>query len=116
MPKAPDKVYTPEEVTARLAADLPGWTFSEGHIRRRYKTRNWPETLMAINAVGYLSETAWHHPELRASYGWVEFALMTHSAGGVTGKDFELARKIDELIASRSGENGGALDSKPTSP
>lgn len=112
MPKAPAKVYTPEDIGARLSVDLPGWSYGEGHIRRRYKTRNWPETLMVINAVGYLAETAWHHPELHASYGWVEFALMTHSAGGVTDKDFELARKIDELIGCRPGEDD-ALEGKP---
>lgn len=113
MAKAPDKVYTPDEITARLAAELPGWTFAEGHISRRFKNRNWPETLMVINAVGYLAETAWHHPELRGSYGWVEFALMTHSAGGITDKDFELATKIDAMIGWRPGDDGGALEGKP---
>ena len=114
MPKqTAEKTYSPEEIAARLAADLPEWTFAEGHIRRRYKTTNWPETLLLINAVGFLAETAWHHPELSASYGWAEFALMTHSAGGVTDKDFELARKIEDIAGWQPGAEGGALEGKP---
>ncbi len=111
--KSTEKIYTPEEITARLAASLPDWTFAAGHIRRRYKTANWPETLMLINAVGFLAETAWHHPELNASYGWAEFSLMTHSAGGVTDKDFELARKIEDIARWQPGSEGGALEGKP---
>jgi 4a-hydroxytetrahydrobiopterin dehydratase len=111
--KSTEKVYTPEEIAARLAASLPDWTFADGHIRRRYKTANWPETLMLINAVGFLAETAWHHPDLSASYGWAEFSLMTHSAGGVTDKDFELARKIEDVAAWQPGGEGGALEGKP---
>ena len=111
--KSTEKVYTPEEITTRLAASLRDWTLADGHIRRKYKTANWPETLMLINAVGFLAETAWHHPELRASYGWAEFSLMTHSAGGVTDKDFELARKIEDMARWRPGSEGGALAGKP---
>ena len=111
--KCTDQVYTPEEIAARLASSLPDWRFADGHIRRRYKTANWPETLMLINAVGFLADAAWHHPELSASYGWAEFALMTHSAGGVTDKDFELALKIDGLAGWQPGSEGGALEGKP---
>lgn len=113
MPNRPaERVYTAQEIEARLAMDLPGWTYADGHIRRRYKTANWPETLMLINAAGFLAETAWHHPELRASYGWAEFSLMTHSAGGVTDKDFELAGKIEALAAWNPASEGGALTGK----
>jgi 4a-hydroxytetrahydrobiopterin dehydratase len=108
-----ERVYTPEEIAARLSADLAGWRFSDGHIRRRFKTANWPQTLMVINAVGFLAETAWHHPELSASYGWVEFALTTHSAGGVTDKDFELAQRIDAIVGWNPASEGGALPGKP---
>jgi 4a-hydroxytetrahydrobiopterin dehydratase len=115
MPKqSAEKVYAPEEIAARLAASLPHWSHADGRIRRRYKTANWPETLMLINAVGFLAETAWHHPELSASYSWAEFSLTTHSAGGVTDKDFELARKIEDIALWRPGAEGGALQGKPS--
>lgn len=114
MPKtSSEKVYTPEEIAAQLAASLPDWRFQDGLIRRRYKTANWPETLLLINAAGFLAETAWHHFNLRASYNWAEFSLMTHSAGGITDKDFELARKIEDLAGWQPGSEGGALRGKP---
>ena len=47
-----DEVYAPEEVTERLAQELPHWTFEDGWIRRKYKTSGWKSTLMAVNAVG----------------------------------------------------------------
>ncbi len=94
---AAEKTYAPEDVTARLARDLPQWGFENGHIKRTYKTKKWPETLMFLNAVGYLAEQADHHPDLAASYASLEVRLMTHSAGGVTDKDFDLAIRIEAL-------------------
>jgi pterin-4a-carbinolamine dehydratase len=52
---------------------------------------------MFLNAVGYLAEQADHHPDLAASYASLEVRLMTHSAGGVTDKDFDLAIRIEAL-------------------
>lgn len=68
---------------------------------------------MVINTVGHLSEAAWHHPDISASYAWVEVKLMTHDAKGVTDKDFELARKIEEVICWQPGQAAGALDGTP---
>ncbi len=53
---------------------------------------------MVINTVGHLAEAAWHHPDLTASYAWVEVRLRTHRAKGITEKDFELAAKIEEVV------------------
>jgi 4a-hydroxytetrahydrobiopterin dehydratase len=64
-----------------------------------------------INAVGHLAEAAWHHPDLTASYAWVEVRLMTHDHKGLTDKDFELAKKIEEVVQWRPV--GGALDGTP---
>jgi len=94
---AAETTYTPEDIKARLARDLPQWSFEDGHIKRRYKTSKWPETLMFLNAVGYLAEQADHHPDLAASYASLEVKLMTHSAGGITDKDLDLAIKIEAL-------------------
>ena len=53
---------------------------------------------MVINTVGHLAEAAWHHPDITASYAWVEVRLTNHVAKGVTDKDFELAKKIEDVI------------------
>ena len=94
---ADEKIFTSEEIEARLARDLPQWRYEDGHIKRTYKTGKWPATLMLLNAVGYLAEQADHHPDLAASYGSLEVRLMTHSAGGITDKDFDLGIRIEAL-------------------
>ena len=109
-----ERVYEPDEIAGKLARELPRWKYEDGWIRRTYKTASWKGTLMAINAVGHLAEAAWHHPDIRASYAWVEVKLKTHSAKGVTDKDFELARKIEEVVGWRPGKEGGALEGTPT--
>jgi 4a-hydroxytetrahydrobiopterin dehydratase len=88
--------YAEPEVVNRLAA-LPGWQFIDGEIHRTYKTDGWPTTLMLVNAIGLCAEGADHHPDLNVSWGRLVVSLSTHSAGGVTDKDFDLARRIEEI-------------------
>ena len=76
-------------------------------IRRIYETDGWPVTLMLVNALGFAAEAADHHPDLTVSYRRVAVALSTHSAGGITGKDFELAKKFDEIALWRPPVGGG---------
>jgi 4a-hydroxytetrahydrobiopterin dehydratase len=109
MAEEKEVVFTPEYVTKRLAAELPSWTFRDGWIRREYKTGGWPFTLMVVNAVGYLAEAAWHHPDLNVSWGQVTVKLNTHSAKGITEKDFALAKKIEAAVTWQPAE-GEALE------
>ena len=81
------KTFTPLEIEERLKADLPHWRYEDGWIRRTYRTNSWKGTLMLINAVGHLAEAAWHHPDITASYAWVEVRLMSHDAKGITVRD-----------------------------
>jgi 4a-hydroxytetrahydrobiopterin dehydratase len=112
-PGQSEHVYGEEEVKERLARDLPTWKLENGWIRRRYKTNSWKGTLMVINAVGHLAEAAWHHPDITASYAWVEVRLTNHAAKGITDKDFELARKIEDVVLWQPGAEGGALTGTP---
>ena len=73
-----EKTYSDEEVKERLSKELPNWVLEGGWIRRKIKTHSWKSTLMVINTVGHLSEAAWHHPDISASYAWVEIKLMNH--------------------------------------
>jgi len=97
-PNLSDKVYCESEVIAKLLAELPLWFLEDGWIRRKYKTSGWKGTLMVVNTIGHLAEAAWHHPDLTVSYAFVIVKLCTHSAKGITDKDFELARKIESVI------------------
>ena len=108
-----ERTYSDAEVKERLKRDLPKWHLENGWIARKYKTGSWKGTLMVINTVGHLAEAAWHHPDISASYAWVEVRLQTHSAKGITDKDFELARKIEEVIQWQPGKEGGALEGTP---
>jgi len=102
-----EKPMAEADVKAWLAANLPAWKLEDGWIRRTYKTAGWKSTLMVINTVGHLAEAAWHHPDLTVSYAFVIVKLMTHTAKGVTDKDFALARKIEEVIQWQPGKEGG---------
>ena len=98
-------------ITERLG-DLPGWYFDGGWIRRVYKTDGWPTTLMLVNAIGYCAEAAYHHPDLSVTWGRVVVKLKTHSAGGITDKDFALAHQIEDTALWLPAE-GGALEGTP---
>jgi 4a-hydroxytetrahydrobiopterin dehydratase len=114
---SPDEVYSPEEIKERLQAELPAWYFEEGWIRRKYRTGGWKSTLMVVNTVGHLAEAAWHHPDLTVSYAFVVVKLVNHAAKGVTDKDFELARKIEEVVGWRPGvQEGSVLQGTPDDP
>lgn len=107
------KTFTDDEITAVLERDLPLWYLEDGWIRRHYRTSGWKSTLMVINAVGHLAEAAWHHPDITASYAWVEVRLMSHDAKGITERDFALARKIEEVVHWQPGLEEGALQGTP---
>ncbi len=115
--KTPDEVYSADEIEARLKAQLPKWTFEEGHIRRKYKTSGWKSTLMVVNTVGHLAEAAWHHPDMTVSYAFVNVKLINHAAKGVTEKDFALAIKIEEVVMWQPGADAdSALEGTPDDP
>jgi 4a-hydroxytetrahydrobiopterin dehydratase len=104
--------YTESEVSAWLEANLPTWSLDDGCLTRTYTTRGWQLTLLLANAIGYLAEAAWHHPELILSYPRLTVRLQTHDAGGITDKDLELACRIEEVVAWRPSPED-ALEGTP---
>jgi 4a-hydroxytetrahydrobiopterin dehydratase len=98
---------SPAEITERLKT-LPKWRLQDGAIVREYQTDGWPTTLMLVNAIGFFAEAADHHPDLAVSWGKVQVKLWTHSAGGVTPSDLELARLIETTALWRVAQ-GSAL-------
>jgi len=81
-------------VAAALRA-APGWERAGAEIRRTYRFRDFREALAFVTRVGALAEAAGHHPDIDIRYNAVTLALTTHDAGGLSAKDFELARAID---------------------
>lgn len=113
MEKTTERVYNEQEIQQKLTSELPHWYYENGWIRRKYKTSGWKGTLMVVNTVGHLAEAAWHHPDLTVSYAFVIVKLCTHTAKGITDKDFTLAKKIEEVIQWQPGTEGGALEGTP---
>jgi 4a-hydroxytetrahydrobiopterin dehydratase len=91
---------TDADIHSRLR-DLPGWRIEDGKLMRDLETDGWPTTLMVVNAIGFLAEAADHHPDLHVSWSSVRIALSTHTAKGITEKDFALAREMDALALWR---------------
>jgi 4a-hydroxytetrahydrobiopterin dehydratase len=88
---------TPEQELTELAA-TPDWDISDGQLTRTVTRGDFRDALLFVNAVGFLAERANHHPDILISWNKVTLALVTHSAGGLTAKDFELARQISDLV------------------
>jgi len=103
--------YTGDQIAKKLE-EIPGWYYEDGWIRRQYKTDGWPTTLLLVNQIAFLAEAAWHHPDLSVTWARVTVKLMTHSENGITDKDFELARKIEDVALWRPAE-GSALEGTP---
>ena len=102
MPQTKEKTYTEAEISAKLQeTGLDRWYLEDGWLRRKFTTDGWPTTLMLTNAIGYLCEAAYHHADLAVTWGKLWVKLQTHSAGGITDKDFALARRIEDAVMWR---------------
>ena len=111
MTKAKLGTYSDEAIGSKLQ-ELPGWYYEDGWIRRQYKTDGWPTTVMLVNQIAYLAEAAYHHPDLAVTWAKIWVKLKTHSENGITDRDLELARKIEEAVLWRPAE-GSALEGTP---
>jgi 4a-hydroxytetrahydrobiopterin dehydratase len=109
-----EQAFTETEIEQRLKAELPHWTYEKGWIRRKIKTSGWKATLMVVTTVGHLAEKAWHHPDMSISYACVIVKLVTHSAKGITEKDFALAKKIEDVVMwDAAAESQGVFEGTP---
>jgi 4a-hydroxytetrahydrobiopterin dehydratase len=82
------------ELTDALAR-LPGWERHETAITREYRFAGFPDAIAFVVRLAYDAEAADHHPDLDVRYNRVRVTLSTHSEGGVTTKDIDLARAVD---------------------
>lgn len=88
---------TQEEANSRLHS-LPDWEIVSGELVKTFQFKDFLEALSFVNRVGESAESAGHHPDIDIRYNKVRLALVTHDAGGLTAKDFELASKAEKLI------------------
>jgi len=76
---------------------VPDWQVESGELVRTFLFKDFRGSLKFVNEVGELAEQAGHHPDIDIRYNKVRLALVTHDAGGITEKDFDLAAKADKL-------------------
>ena len=88
---------TAHEIAAHLGA-LPEWRIEEGVLTRTFRFEDFIAALAFVNQVGERAEEAGHHPDIDIRYSRVRLGLVTHDAGGLTAKDFELAIAVDRLL------------------
>jgi 4a-hydroxytetrahydrobiopterin dehydratase len=80
-------------------AQLTHWTVAEKSLTRTVELTSFPTAIEVVNRVADAAEEADHHPDIDIRWRTLTFTLSTHSAGGLTQKDVDLARRIDALIA-----------------
>lgn len=94
---APVKL-TDEQIQEHLS-QVPGWTLENGKLHRELKFGNFVEAFGFMSQVAMHAEKADHHPEWFNVYNNVCIDLATHDVGGISEKDFDLAKKINQLAS-----------------
>jgi len=89
-------VLSPDAAQSRLA-QLPGWQIESGELVRTFEFKDFVAALKFVNRVGALAEEAGHHPDIDIRYNRVRLALISHDAGGLTVKDFDMAAQVHNL-------------------
>jgi 4a-hydroxytetrahydrobiopterin dehydratase len=87
------------EIQRGLGA-LPGWSRKSDTLQKSYHFATFPDGIAFIGKVAEIAEQMAHHPDIDIRYTKVNFVLSTHDAGGITVKDFELAKAIEALAAA----------------
>ena len=76
---------------------MPDWKKRGATITRTFEFKDFPAAIKFVNAVAKLAEKAWHHPDIDIRWNKVTLTLTTHDAGGLTERDFSLAKKFDQI-------------------
>src|SRR5450755_3767573 len=90
------KKFNAAKIKSALAK-IPGWKKKVAVISRKFEFKDFPAVTRCTDAVAQLAEEEWHHPDIDIRWNKVTLALTTHDAGGLTEKDFALAKKFDAL-------------------
>jgi 4a-hydroxytetrahydrobiopterin dehydratase len=89
---------TPDQIKAALPS-VKNWRKQSATIARTYEFKDFAGAMDFVNKVARVAEEANHHPDIDIRWNKVTLTLATHSEGGLTQKDFDLAKKIDGLVA-----------------
>jgi 4a-hydroxytetrahydrobiopterin dehydratase len=96
-------LLSPAEVDRALAEKLPDWERDGDAITRQVRVPTFLAAVGLVQRVAEVAEVMDHHPDIDIRYTTLRFTLSTHSEGGLTAKDLELAGHVDELAAHTTG-------------
>lgn len=96
------KKLSEQEINNNLE-DLDGWEYKDGAIHTSLEFENFKEAFSVMVRIAFEAESQQHHPEWTNVYKELFISLSTHEAGGITEKDFRLARSIENIIVPGSG-------------
>jgi 4a-hydroxytetrahydrobiopterin dehydratase len=95
------ELLSPQDVANALTA-LDGWEGDNHGLRRSVKAPTFAAAIRLVDAVAEIAEAIDHHPDIDIRWTTVSFSCSTHSAGGVTDLDIDLAKRIDDLATAVS--------------
>ncbi len=93
------RLLEPDEVQRQIAT-IPGWTYADSAITRTYNFATFPIAVTWVDEMAIAAEAMDHHPDVDLRWRRVFVTLSTHSAGGVTQLDVELAHQLDGIAAT----------------
>ncbi len=91
------KKLTDEEIEKKLES-LEGWNYTDEGIQTSFEFENFKEAFTLMTRIAFEAESMDHHPNWTNVYNTLEITLSTHDAGGVTAKDFKLAKAIEDIV------------------
>ena len=92
--------YNVKEIEEKLTLTCKAWSYIFPSIERKCLTQNFDESIRIANEIAKVSNQLNHHPELIFKHNILIIKTHTHSASGITDKDFELAEQIDQLLST----------------
>ncbi|MDT0641718.1 4a-hydroxytetrahydrobiopterin dehydratase [Zunongwangia sp. F363] len=87
-----------EEAINKNLENLEGWEYAKNAIHTSFQFANFKDAFTVMTRIAFEAEAQQHHPNWANVYNELEISLSTHEAGGVTEKDFKLARAIEEIV------------------
>ncbi len=106
MPNEAQKL-SDEAVQTRLQK-FSYWSVENGELQRTFVLPTFPAAVFFVSAVAHIAELGAHHPDMFISYNKVSLRFVTHSAGGITDKDFAMVQKVDELWNTLNSLDAGS--------
>jgi 4a-hydroxytetrahydrobiopterin dehydratase len=96
-----------DRVVAAKMKSFPSWSLEQGELVRHCEFHNFVEAMHFVNSVAEMAEGAGHHPDIDIRYNKVRLALISHDAGGLTERDFDLAAADRQPRLSALAQDGG---------